>query len=208
MERIQLGVEAREGTGKSVTRKMRAKDAVPAVLYGGGMAAVSLTVPRREAERALLAGANRLIDLSGIPAVKGKLALIKEYQRNPVSRELLHCDFYAVDTSKPLQVLIPVHITGRPHGVELGGVLEQLLREISVSCLPLAIPDSVSIDVSALEIGQTLHVSDLALPEGVALLTDAHLSLVHVIAARLEAEPAAAAEPAAEAAAPAAESDD
>ena len=210
MEKLRLDVAKREGTGKSVTRKLRAKGSVPAVLYGFGVQSLPLSVVARDAERAITSGANRLIDLGGIPEVKGKLALVKDYLRDPVSRALLHCDFYSVDTSKPVEVSVPVHMVGRPKGVEQGGVLEQLLREVSVSCLPLAIPDSFSIDVSGLEIGNSRHASELELPQGVTLLTEESAVVVHVLAPRVEAEPtpAAAAEGAAAegAATPAAES--
>jgi large subunit ribosomal protein L25 len=189
MEKLRLEVGKRQGTGKSVTRKLRAQGSVPAVLYGFGVGSVMLTVPAREAERAMLSGANRLLDLAGLPEVAGKLALIKDYQRDPVSRQLLHCDFYSVDTTKVVTVSIPVHITGRPKGVELGGVLELLLREVEVSCLPLAIPDAVSLDVSELGVGDGLHASDLVLPEGVELLVEPSAAVVHVLAPRLEAEP-------------------
>jgi large subunit ribosomal protein L25 len=172
-----------------VTRKLRASGSVPAVLYGYGVQTLPLTVVARDAERAITSGANRLIDLGGIPEVKGKLALIKDYLRDPVSRQLLHCDFYSVDTSKPVQVSVPVQMTGRPKGVESGGVLEQLLREVMVSCLPLAIPDGFTIEVGALEIGDTRYARELVLPEGVTLVTDESAAVVHVLAPRLEAEP-------------------
>jgi large subunit ribosomal protein L25 len=207
MEKLRLDVEKRQGTGKSATRKIRAQGAVPAVLYGAGTPSLTITVKAREAERVLASGANRLIDLGGIPEVKGKLALIKEFTREPVSRQLLHFDFYAVDTSKAVEVSIPVHMTGKPKGVEQGGVLEQLLRDVAVSCLPLAIPDSVSIDVSELEIGDTRYARELVLPEGVALLTDEDAAVVHVLAPRVEAEPTPAAETSAEGAEGAAAAD-
>jgi large subunit ribosomal protein L25 len=188
MERLRLEVAKRQGTGKSVTRKLRAQGSVPAVLYGSGVRSALLAVTAREGERVLGSGANRLIDLSGTPESSGKLVLIKDYQRDPVSRQLLHFDFYAVDPSKAVEVSVPVQLTGRPKGVELGGVLELLLREVLVSCLPLAIPDFLSLDVSPLGVGETLHARDFALPEGVELLTDPSAGVVHVLAPRLEAE--------------------
>jgi large subunit ribosomal protein L25 len=204
MERVQLEVARREGTGKSVTRKLRAQGTVPAVLYGSGVKNVLLTVKDREAERAFASGSNTLIDLSGDPEVAGKLVLAKSLQRDPVSRTLVHCDFYVLDTSKKVHVSIPVHITGKPKGVELGGVLELVLREVEVSCLPLQIPNDFSLDVSGLSVGESLHASDLQLPDDVELLTESHLTVVHVLAPRVEtaetpgADAAAAAAPAAE----------
>jgi len=188
MERLALEVEARDSRGKGAARKLRAKGLIPAVLYGAGSEAVALQISGHVLEKATHIGANQLFDLSGTPAAKGKLVLLKELQRDPLSRRVVHCDFYAVDTTKKLIVQIPLHLTGKAVGVDLGGVLEPLIRDIQVSCLPLNIPSSLDIDVSALNIGDALHASDLALPEGVELLTEPGVTLVHVIAPRVEEE--------------------
>jgi len=188
MQRQELEVEAREGRGKGAARKLRAQGMIPATLYGGGSEALSLQVSDHLLEKAVHGGANRLFDLRGAAAVKDKLVLVKELQRDPLSRRLVHCDFYTVDTTKKLVVQIPLHLEGRPVGVELGGVLEPLVREIEVSCLPLAIPNSFTLDVSGLGIGDALHASDIVLGEGIELLTEPDLSVVHVSAPRVEEE--------------------
>jgi large subunit ribosomal protein L25 len=201
MERLELEVEAREGRGKGPGRRLRAKGFVPAVVYGAGSEAIALAVSDHALEKAVHGGANRLFDLKGIAAVKGKLVLVKELQRDPLSRRLVHCDFYTVDTTKKLEVQIPLHLTGKPVGIDQGGVLEPLMREIQVSCLPLSIPSSLTLDVSALNIGDALHARDIALPEGVELVTDPSVTVVHVIAPRVEEEPKPVDEAAAAAAA-------
>ena len=188
MQRIQLDVSERSESGKGAARKLRAAGRVPAVAYGSGVAALSLDVDGLELDRIQQSGANVLIDLAGPEAVSGRIALLKEVQRDPVKRSLLHCDFYVIDPEKPIVVSVPLHFEGRPPGVELGGVLEPLIRELEVGCLPLAIPDSISVDVSGLDIGQAVQVGQLELPEGVAATADAERAVVHVVAARVVEE--------------------
>ncbi len=195
MDRVELQVELREDTGKGAARKLRAAGELPAVLYGPRCEPTSVRVGAQALARVLARGANQLIDLKGPQGVGGKLVLVKEYQRDPASRGLQHCDFYEVDTSQKIHVEIPLHFTGKPHGVELGGVLEPVLRELEVICLPLEIPASIDVDVSSLEVGDAIHAREIALPEGVELITDANLTVVHVITPRVleEAAPAEAA---------------
>ncbi len=197
MQRLELEVSVREAAGRSVLRKLRAQGAVPAILYGTGVKPLSLVIDGRSLERVLRTGANTLLDLRGPKEVKGKLALLKEVQRDPVSQRLLHCDVYAVDTKKKLHVSVPFHFEGRPRGVEQqGGIFETPAMEIEVSCLPFSIPDKLSIDVSNLEIGDTIHLRDIELPEAVEALADGSLTVAQVSAPRVEevAEPEAPAE--------------
>ena len=189
MQRLELDVSVREGSGKGAARKLRSGGRVPAVLYGGGMDPVSLQIDRRELERVMHVGVNALIDLKGPAEVKGKLVLVKDLQRDPVKRNPIHCDLLAVDTKKKLHVSVPIHLTGKAKGVELGGVLEPVLREVEIICLPLVIPDSFELDVTELDIGDALHISDLQVPEGIEIPTDPTVTVVHVIVPRVEAEP-------------------
>lgn len=188
MQRVELEVTARERLGKGPNRRLRAQGQVPAVLYGRGRPSVHLAVAKHTLERTLSQGLNQLIDLAGAEEAAGRLVLLKEVQRDPVSQGVVHCDFYEVDTSEKIQISIPLHLEGRPVGVEMGGVLDTLVREIEVECLPLNIPDSLQLDVSALDIGDGLHASDLELPANVELMIDESLTLVHVIAPRVEVE--------------------
>ena len=188
MQRVELEVTARERLGKGPSRRLRAQGQVPAVLYGRGKASVHVTVASHTLERTLSRGLNQLIDLTGAEGAAGRLVLLKELQRDPVSQGVVHCDFYEVDTSEKIQISVPLHLEGRPSGVEMGGVLDTLVREIDVQCLPLEIPDSFQLDVSALDIGDALHASDLELPPNVELMIDQALTLVHVIAPRVEVE--------------------
>jgi large subunit ribosomal protein L25 len=203
LQRVELEVNVREGCGKAAARRVRTQGGVPAILYGSGLEPVPLAIDRLSLERALRTGANTLIDLKGLKDFKGKLVLIKEVQRDPVSQRLIHCDVYAVDAKKKLHISVPVYFVGKPSGVEKqGGILETLALEVEVTCLPFSIPDRISVDVSDLEIGDTVHLRDLTLPEGVEAVTDESLALAHVSAPRVEeveAAPEAPAEEAAEA---------
>ncbi len=186
-----LNVETRQGAGKGVARKLRAAGRIPGVCYGKGEPSISISLDPRTLRRLLEqseAGMNTLINLAveGGGAFDGKMVLVRELQKDPVEGSYLHADFFAVDVQHAVEVSVPIHITGRAPGVELGGILDQALREIELECLPLAIPSEIVADVSELDVGQSLHVSDLVLPEGVELRSDPGLSVVSVVAPKVE----------------------
>jgi large subunit ribosomal protein L25 len=114
---------------------------------------------------------------------------VKELQREPVRGDLLHADLFEIDQTATIRVSVPIHLTGTAPGVTMGGLIDHSLRVVELDCLPRAIPDEVVIDVAALEIGDSIHVSDLELPEGVELHTAAELSVVSVVAPKVEEEP-------------------
>lgn len=191
MAESALGVEIREESGKGAARKTRAAGRIPGVLYGRGQPTVSITLNPRELERLLQvseAGLNTLIDLRFPDSARAddKVVLVKEMQRDPVRGSLLHVDLYEVDLTQTVEVEVPIHLSGKPKGVEMGGVLEHPMREIEVECLPRAIPDAITVDVSELEIGDGIHVRDLVLPEGVKLLSDPDLAVAHISAPTVE----------------------
>ncbi len=191
MRRESLEISLRESQGRGPARRLRAAGSIPAVVYGSGVASTMIVVNDLRLEEVLHHGANILLDLAGPKELNGKLVLIKDCQRDSVSQRLVHCDFFAVDLKQPIQVGIPIHLEGRPQGVEMGGVLEPLIRDLEVICLPLEIPDSIELDVSALDIGGAIHVRDLSIPEGVEVQVDLSSTVVHVIAPRVEEEPEA-----------------
>jgi large subunit ribosomal protein L25 len=133
--------------------------------------------------------------------------LVRELQRDPVKGDYLHADLLAVDLQQKIQVAVPVHVVGKARGVEFGGILDHSLREIELLCLPTAIPKEIQVDVTELDVGDTLHVRDLVLPEGVELRSDANLSVISVVlpAAEVVATPTEAVPAEGEAAAPAVE---
>jgi len=186
-----LAVEVRSDTGKGVARKLRAVGRIPAVLYGHGNASVSLSIQAKDLDTLLKtshAGLNTLIDLEGDSAVAGKVVLIKELQRHSVAGTLSHADFFEIDATAKIHVSVPIKLEGTPEGVKLGGVLEHMMREIDLLCLPNAIPDSLEVDVSGMNQNESLHVSDLTLPEGVETGVDEALPIVHIATKKIEEE--------------------
>jgi large subunit ribosomal protein L25 len=192
----KLVAERREGAGKGVARKLRAAGRVPAVLYGGGMDPVSLSVDSRELYHLMHtgAGANVLVDLM----VDGKkqLALPREIQRDHIKGTFVHVDFLAVRADEKITVSVPVRIVGESPGVKAGGVVEHHLWELQIECLPADVPDAIEADISQLEIGMSLKVADFASPPGTTILTAPDESVVAVLQpqARVELEEVAAAE--------------
>lgn len=191
----KLVAEKREGVGKGVARKLRATGRVPAVLYGGGMDPVPLSVDSRELYHLMHtgAGANVLIDL----VVDGKkhLALPREIQRDHIRGTYVHVDFLAVRADEQITVSVPVRVVGESPGVKAGGVIEHHLWELQVECLPTDVPEAIEADVSALEIGMSLKVADLTPPPGSRILTASDESVLAVLQpqARVELEEEAAA---------------
>jgi len=204
MAEVKLVAEPREGTGKGVARKLRAAGRVPAVLYGHGMDSTALSVDARDLYHVLHTGAgtNVLVDL----VVDGSDHLIipRDVQRDHIRGRFIHVDFLAVRRDEKLQLSIPVRIVGESVGVKAGGVVEHHLWELEVESLPGDVPEAIDADISNLEIGMSLRVSDLVAPKGATILTDPEESVVAVqqpqMAVELEEEEALAAAEALEAA--------
>ena len=187
-----LAVELREGAGKGVARKIRALGRVPAVIYGHGKATVSLVLDPSALEsmlRGSSAGMNTLIQLEGDASVSGKTVLVKDLQRDPVRGQVIHADLFEIDITERISVSVAVHITGTAEGVTMGGLIDHVLREIDLDCLPNAIPDEIVVDVTHLMVGDAIHVSDLEIPEGVHVRTHVDLPVVSVVTPAVEEEP-------------------
>lgn len=185
MELSKVSANARTAGGKGPARRLRASGQIPAVAYGKGRDARSLTVsPEQvvdilESER----GANSLIelDLEG----KEKLnVLIGEYQYHPVTRRLLHADFIEVDLNQPVEVKVPLELTGKAQGVVMGGKLRQVFLEIPVRCVPTKIPTKLVHDVTELQIDHHVSAGDLEMPEGVEVLLPPKKTIVTIAADR------------------------
>ena len=188
MGEFALGVELRKEHGKGVARKLRAAGRIPAVCYRRNAEPVPVSLDPKELDlllRNASSGINTLIDLkvTGGGDFDGRQVLVKELQRDPISGAYLHADLYAVDLQQKIHVSIPINLTGTAIGVSLGGgVLDYATRELDVECLPNAIPEEFTIDVSEIEIGQSLHVRDIAVPEGVEVLNDPDVTVMSVVA--------------------------
>ncbi len=188
-----LALQTRDRGGKGVARKLRVAGRIPGVLYGPKIGSVAVDLEMRSLERILReSGANALLDLAveGRADLAESVALVKELQRHPVRGEITHVDLYQVDLAQSVEVAVPLSTTGRAPGVEAGGILDVLIREISVRCLPRAIPEGLEVDVSALEIGDVIHASQVPLPADVELAIDGDLGVVHVVAPAVEEEAA------------------
>jgi len=203
MERITINVEKREETGKGAARSLRRKDIVPGILYRGG-GSLPIKLPKKEVMQFIntTSGQQVMVNLHFNDG-ESKLALIKEFQVDPIRRELLHADFFEVSLTEKLKVNVRISVTGEPIGVKRdNGILQYHLREIEIECLPDKVPGHVDIDASGLEIGQGLHVRDLKLGEDIKVITDPGEVIVNVIAPLVEVaaptEEAAPAEAAAE----------
>jgi len=194
METIELRVENRSTKGKGAARSHRRDGMIPAILYGPKRGTVPVFLNEKEFEKKLGVDARtQIIRLqSESPELSGRLVLLKETQRHPLSRSPLHADLYEVDVEAKIRVSVPVHLTGKAAGVELGGILQPIRREVEVLCMPLQIPESLDVDVSALGIHDSLHVSDLRAPAGVEIPFDADFAIVTVLPPVVEEVRAAA----------------
>jgi large subunit ribosomal protein L25 len=187
----KLNVSSRASEGSRAARRLRRSGRVPGVLYGGGGEPVGFEADAREL-RLALAGSGAVLDLS-VDGAKATPVVLKESQRHPVRGETVHVDLLRVNLDEEIAALVPLELTGveEAPGVKEGGVLEQITRELNVQALPTAIPESISHDVGAMEIGETILLSALSAPEGVTLLDDIEETVVATLSPpRLQAEAA------------------
>ena len=172
----ELVLQRRTLIGTRPMRRLRQEALIPGIVYGRAMEPLPVTVSRKALAKLLhtKAGEHALVTLrleDGKPWEKP--ALIHELQHDPVDGHVIHVDFHAITLTEQIRVKIPVVLKGEPVGVKQdGGVLEQFLREVEVECLPTEIPEGVDVDVSAMTIGQTVHVRDLSAPKNAKLLSD------------------------------------
>ncbi|MGH8638477.1 MAG: 50S ribosomal protein L25 [Burkholderiales bacterium] len=206
MEAVLDAVE-RTLRGKNEARRLRVTGRIPAVVYGGKDGGTAIAVDPKVLAKILRTeqGANTLIALN-VPGAGEARVLVREYQLDPITHELLHADFYRVAMDKLLRVQVTVVPQGEPKGVkQQGGVLDIVHRQIEIECLPADIPNSIEVDVSELMVGQSIRVKDVATNPKWKAITDAELMLLHVIIPKVEEAPVAAEAAAAGAAAAPAE---
>jgi len=209
METTTLQAEVRESRGKGPARRLRAQGKIPGVFYGPGLEPTPLTLSPKELTKALRGERGRNVVFKVAIDGKDELAMVKDVTTDPVTQELLHIDLYRVFEDKELEVDVPFHATGRAVGVVQGGVLNVTRRTLPLRATPANIPVSIDVDVTHLNLKDTISVEDIELPQGVECALRPKLTLVIILEARKataedeEADAAAAA--AAAAAAPAAE---
>lgn len=194
METIEIQVEPREAGAKGKAKQLRREGKLPGIFYGPKAESVPLELDRRDflSRVAGLEGSHLIRIKSSSPLLAERVALVKEMQFHPVTGEVVHADFYEVDLSARIRVKVPLHFVGKAEGVVRGGILQPVVREIEVECLPMDIPEYFDVEVSSLDIGDSLHVKDLSIPEGVTAVYESNLTLVTVVPPTVEEAPAAA----------------
>lgn len=191
-EQITLSVAKRENTGKNESRRLRREGRIPATVYGEGKDPVSVSVSSFWLDRLLHseAGENTIFELALEGTDIRRAAMVKDFQLDPVTDRLMHADFIRVQADHALQVSVHVEFEGTPVGVKVsGGRLENPTREITVECLPADIPAKLVLDVSDLDVGDSVRAGDVPLPDGVVLISEADLPLAAVHAKAVEEAP-------------------
>ncbi len=197
-KQLKLTAQTRTQEGRNAVKKIKAEGFVPAVIYGNKEKALNLQVSYSDLNRLLThaTGEHFLVDLEIADGAQksNRLALIQEVQHHAVTRKVLHVDFHAVDAKKKLHAEVALETTGEAFGVKnKGGILEMNLHSFAVECLPQDLPEVITIDVSALDVGDSIHVKDVVLPAGVTAHASPDLTVLHVSAPKVEVEPVAGA---------------
>jgi large subunit ribosomal protein L25 len=193
---VKLKAEPRTNVGRSAVRKLKAHGLIPAVIYGGKDKPRPLQVAARDINSMMshASGENVLVELEITGEESSRTALVQEVQHSPVGGEIRHLDFHAISMDETIQAEVPLEPVGTATGVKtFGGLLEQSLRALTIECLPRDLPDRITVDDSALNIGDAIHVRDIQLPSGVTAKVQPDLTAFSVVAPIVEEEPVAAA---------------
>ena len=185
MEQIQVEAFIRNQSGKGAARTLRRSGQIPAVFYGPETQPISLYIRQMDLEKIFKkhSGENLFfqVHLKGEHQEESRTAMLKELQKDPVSRAYLHLDFYEVSLTKELEVEVGLRLVGKSKGVEKGGILQEARRDLQIRCLPRNIPEYIEVDVSGLDIGDSIHVRDLKLDEALSILNDPQTTLVTIV---------------------------
>jgi len=175
MEKIAMTAQVREKAGKGIARGLRRSNMVPAVLYSHGKS-MPITMVNKDVTKVLNTegGEHALINLTlqGVKDAAERMALIKDYQLDPINGKLLHVDLMEIAMNEKVKIQVAVHIVGNSIGVKEGGIFQYGQRHLEVECLPMQIPDNIEVNISALKVNESLHVRDIKAPEGVKILTE------------------------------------
>jgi large subunit ribosomal protein L25 len=183
MERRELTVEIRNKTGKGISRQLRAKGMIPAIVYGKGMEAVPVSLNPKELSVALAGegGHNNLLTLKGVDSLDGNVVIVADILKDPLKGTPKHVDLHKIDLAEKIKVEVPINLVGTAAGVVAGGLLDFAKHSLEVECLPTEIPEHIDIDVTALTIGHSIHVADLIAPAGVKILEDSRAAVVSIL---------------------------
>ncbi|MEA3280156.1 MAG: 50S ribosomal protein L25/general stress protein Ctc [Thermodesulfobacteriota bacterium] len=191
MELIELKTNIRTSVGDGPARALRRNKQIPAVLYGRGTETVLLSVDISKLERVLKKSAVSQLLLNLViqnGETYTKTAMVKELQTHPVSRDFLHIDFYEIAMERKIKVNVPVITKGKSEGVELGGMLQIIRRELEVLCLPLEIPESIEIDITDLGIGDSVHVNEISLEGDAEMQADVNFTVLTILSPKTAEE--------------------
>src|ERR1700719_562383 len=191
-KQVKLKAEPRSATGRSAARKLKARGVIPAVIYGAKVKPQPLQLAARDINAMLshASGENILVELEIAGEKSNRTALVQEIQHSPLGGDVLHVDFHAISMDEKIQADVPLEAFGIANGVKnFGGLLEQNLRSLTIECLPRDLPDRITVDVSALNIGDSIHVRDIQMPSGVTAKVQADLTAFSVLEPAVEEEP-------------------
>ena len=200
-DEVILKAQKREGTGKGVARQLRLVGRVPAVLYGRELEAMHLSIDAHDADHLFrsISVDNTIVSLKVEGEKEAYQTLVREIQTHPWKASMLHVDFLRIQAGVKVDLDVPVHLKGVPDGVRLsGGVLEQIIHELPVRCIPSKIPESFVLDITRMDLSDSLHVSDIVLEDGIEIRMDADQTICAVTvprAAEVVGDEAAPAEP-------------
>jgi large subunit ribosomal protein L25 len=173
MKQVILNAIKREKTGKEICKKLRKQGLIPAIVYGPHFQPLPIAVKSSELESALIKhkGETILFNLQLANGEPSKIqAILKDYQTHPVTDKIIHIDFLAIHEKETITIDVPLEFIGKPVGISKGGILEILLHELTIECLPSEIPDKITVDISNLDIGDVLHVKDIKVPKGIKVV--------------------------------------
>ncbi len=192
MKQVTLKAMKREKTGKETAKKLRKAGFIPAILYGKEIEPLAFALSYSEFEKVY----NRYkgeaviytLEISNGEVLR-KQAILKEYQRHPVTDKFIHLDFQAIEEGHTVELEVPIEFVGKPVGITKGGILEIMIHELTIECLPKDIPDKITVDISHLDIGDSLHVRDIKVPENLKIKDHPEETVATVVAEEAEATP-------------------
>ncbi len=195
METLEIQAAPRAIKHKRDAKRLLRSGKIPGVLYGPKTQPVPLQFDKRDFSTRIagLEGSHLVRLKSDAAELANKVALVKHMQLDPLRGDVIHADLYEVDLSAKITVRVPLHFVGKAAGVVRGGILQPIVREVEVECLPLDIPEYFEVDVSALDIGDSIHIEELKVPDGVAVVAESNLALVSVVPPTVEEAPTPAA---------------
>jgi len=191
MKQVILNAIKREKTGKEICKKLRKHGLIPAIVYGPHFQPLPIAVKSSELESALIKhkGETILFNLQLANGEPSKIqAILKDHQTHPVTDKIIHIDFLAIHEKETITIDVPLEFIGKPVGISKGGILEILLHELTIECLPSEVPDKITVDISNLDIGDVLHVKDIKVPKGIKVVDNPEETVATILTEAKEVE--------------------